>query len=128
VRNAIAGIISAQTVVVQTQITQLQATLAALDVALIPVQLAQEVAQTTVDAIRAMANLVPVQLMAGCGDLGNFMVRLNTSLDIATADLNAVIAKANRELSFRDEVSAEIDELNELLTTFSDISLELVSC
>lgn len=128
VRSAVVSIITITKGLVQAQLVTISASLAILDITLLPIQALQALAQTAVDTVRGTVALVPTTLMAGCADLGTFMQGLNLSIDATVADLETVIDKANRYLSVRDDLQAQVDKLNAVLLVFDGIEAAIASC
>ena len=111
VLTAINGIVAAQIAQVDAEIVQVEASLALIGIAVAPIQALQGLAETVVGEARALANLIPLQLLTGCADLGNAMVTVNGVLQTPLAAANTYLARANRFLSFQDQQQALLTEL-----------------
>lgn len=128
VLGALNAIIDAQKATILAAVAAAESELSIVRIANAPIAIAAEVAQTIVDEAHAAADLVPLQLLAGCGDLGELNLAVNTALDGALADVNSVLTKANRWLSFEGELNERIAELNASLESFADFQLVIASC
>lgn len=130
VLRALDGVIQLVIVEINTQLAGLTASLAILDVTLLPVNLAVGLAQQVIDQFKAAFQLVPVNIMEGCVDLGTAMGYLNDIADKATASLQDFLEDATALLSLQDELNALQQLLNDNLITFgllSDVIAECVS-
>lgn len=121
-------ILTSVEVTIQAQLTAVAAQLAIINVALIPIEAAQAAAQAAVDTVLATANLVPLELIAGCADLGDLNVGLNDVLQATLADVNALLARAGRFLSLRDELQAIQQALSEQAALIGEIKLVIGAC
>lgn len=125
---AITPILDSQIAALNAQKAVILSQLVALDVASLPVQAANGVAQRVLADVRAIGNLVPLQLVSGCADLGDLNTGLNTALDVVAAEAVTITEDLSRLLSFSEELNAINDEFDELITLFEDIKQEIETC
>ena len=128
VRNALQNVITSLTASLNAQIVAYRSALLVYDVAVIPLELSRSILNGLLDIARSAATLVPLEIIEGCADLGDFNLDIVTSIDVITAELNDVIDDLNRILSFKDELEFLINELSAVLDNFNDISLVLEEC
>lgn len=128
VLNSLQALIDGQVSILQSQIGVFQAQLLQYDVLAIPVQATQEAAQAVVDEVRSSAFLIPLNAISECVDLGNFNLNLSQSIDIAAADADAILGELNRLLSYREELNALINELNNAIDQFTAVSGIIDQC
>lgn len=128
VLGAIQSLIAAQRAALEAQVLALRAQLLTLDVATFPIQVARGFANAALAQARGAASLVPLELIAGCADLGDFNVDLVAAVDNVTAELNDIIDDANRLLSFRAELNALVLELERILEAFTEIETVIEEC
>lgn len=125
---AITPILDTQIAALTAQKAAIVAQLVALDVASLPVQAANSLAQGVLTQARSIANLVPLQFVSGCVDLGDLNVGVNTALDSISAEATTVAEDLTRLLSFSEELNALSEEIDELITLFEDIKQEIETC
>lgn len=118
----------AQIVVLNGQVASLTATLAILDIQLLPLTVARNLAIQARDTIRSAGDLVPVAIMADCADIGDMMGIIDESTEEALAAINLKINQVNRSLSFKAEIEARIDQLNAYVARINDMILGLEVC
>ncbi len=121
VLTAINGIVAAQLVQVDAEIVQVEASLALIGIAVAPIQALEGLAETVVSEARSLANLIPMQLLIGCADLGTAMVTVNDVLQVPLAAANTYLGRANRFLSFQDEQQALLARLEATRTYLTDL-------
>jgi hypothetical protein len=126
--NALQSVIDGQVALIQAQIVVYQTQLLQYDVLAIPVEVAQQVAQSYIDKVRNSAILLPLNLITECVDLGNFNLNLQQSIDVALATADDLAYEATRLLSYRDDLNAIVQELNAALTQFTDIKTIIGEC
>lgn len=128
VLGALKALIQTQVAEAQITITALSAQINVVNVALLPIEIARDLASDVLERVRSAATLVPLDLIAGCADLGDVNLNLNKTLDQATAEFEFALDEATRLLSFRDELQAQIDSLNLIITQFNDVLLTIEGC
>lgn len=128
VLSALNGIISAQVAFLQGELAVITAQLVTLEVQLLPIQVVRGVANAAVAEVRAAGNLVPVAIMADCFDLGDMQMKLNASLDASVASVNQILNEANRILSFKAELEAEVAEIQATIEKLNGIKFALSEC
>jgi hypothetical protein len=128
VLGALTSLITAQKAVLEAQVIALEAQLLTLDVATVPLEIARSAALAIISRVRNTATLVPIELIAGCADLGDFNIDLVTAIDRATAELNDVVDDLNRLLSFKAELNLLVTELNRIIDQFGQIELAIQEC
>jgi hypothetical protein len=126
--NALQAVIDGQVALIQAQIVVYQTQLLQYDVLAIPVEVAQQVAQSYIDKVRNSAILLPLNLITECVDLGDFNLNLQQSIDVALATADDLAYEAIRLLSYRDDLNAIVQELNAALTQFTDIKAVIGEC
>lgn len=128
VLRSLQTIIDGQIAFLQTQITTFQTQLLQYDVLSIPLQAANTVTQTIVDETKRYANLIPLNVISECVDLGDFNLNLNQSLDLFSNYSNELTYEATRLLSYREELNEIIDKLNVTINQFTDIRSIIDQC
>ena len=126
--GAVSSIINAQRAILQAQVAALQAELLVLDVATLPLQVAREAALTALNTARSAITIVPLDLIAGCADLGDFNIGIDASLNAATGAVVDIIDDLNRLLSFREELNLLISEFNATIDLFDEVLLVIQEC
>ena len=126
--RSIQALIDGQVAILQAQIVVYQAQILQYDILAIPVEAAAAVAQLVVDKVREAAYLIPLNLITECVDLGDFNLNLNQSIDVAVSTAEDAIFEATRLLSFRDELNAIVNELNNIIDQFTDIRSVIDEC
>ncbi len=128
VLGALQDIIATQRLVIQGEITAVQAQLVILDITTLPLEAARGFANEVLDQARSAAALVPLGLISGCTDLGDFNVGLTASLDQISGQFNDIIDDLNLVLSFKNELNALLTELSDLVAQFTAIELVIQQC
>ncbi|APU88895.1 hypothetical protein Rctr197k_076 [Virus Rctr197k] len=126
--GALNGIISAQVAFLQAEVIAIEVQLASLQVQLIPIQVTQGLANSALEAVRVVGNLVPVSVMAGCFSLGEMTAGLNSSLDTTVASVNRILNEANRTLSFTAELEELRDDINTTIEQLLAIQVAISEC
>jgi hypothetical protein len=126
--NALQAVIDGQVALIRAQITVYQTQLIQYDVLAIPVEMAKQVADSYIEKVRNSAMLVPLNLISECVDLGEFNLNLQQSIDVALATADDLAYEATRLLSYRDDLNAIVQELNDALTQFTDIKSVISEC
>ena len=126
--SSLNGLIQAQLLILDAKIIELDAELAVLDVLTFPLIALGAAAAEAVNAATASLSLVPLNLIAGCADLGDLNVNLTQILDDANADLQDYIVDINRKLSLKEELVALKDLLASIRQQFLDIQLTIAEC
>jgi len=126
--SSLNGLIQAQLLILDAKIIELDAELAVLDVLTFPLTALGAAAAEAVNAATASLSLVPLNLIAGCADLGDLNVNLTQILDDANADLQDYIVDINRKLSLKEELVALKDLLASIRQQFLDIQLTIAEC
>lgn len=121
-------LIDGQITLIQAQITVFQAQLLQYDIITLPIQASQQAAQAVVNAARQSATLIPLNVIAGCADLGDFNINLQESIDVALGTSNDLLFEANRLLSFTDELNNLVTSLNATIEQFTDIQSIIDEC
>lgn len=126
--SSLSAIITTARAAFEAEKLVLTAQLVPLDIALAPIEVAQTLANTALSTITAAGNLVPVALIRGCTDLGDFNLGLSVSTDRIAAEINALLDEARRILSVKDELVALIAQIDIILAQFKDIDTVLSDC
>jgi hypothetical protein len=128
VLGGLSGLIQAQKVALEALIASFEAQILALDVLNAPLIIARNVALQALHAAESAAELLPLGLISTCADLGDFNINVSTALASTEAELNDIVDRVNRYLSFRAELQAAVDEFNAILEQFSQIELTIQEC
>lgn len=128
VLSALTGIISSQVVVLQGELISLGATLATLEVQLIPITITQGLANAALGTVTSIGNLVPIRLVANCTDLGDNLQDLNASIENTRARINQILNEANRSLSFKAEIEQQIAAINATIDRLNDLKAAIAEC
>jgi hypothetical protein len=126
--SALRGTVQAQIAQVQSVLGILQARSLTLGIQLIPIELARDAANAVLQESQSIANLLPLSLIAGCGDLGRVRQNLNAAVEQATSGVNDLADDATRALSLKDETDAQIAELNAQLAEFNELVGTIDDC
>lgn len=126
--GALQGIIEAQVTALQAQKSILTSQLLALDVAKIPVEAGFAAATAIIDEVRSAGNLVPINIIAGCADLGDMMTRINDTIDQTLAEAETIKNDAVSLLSFAEELAALNNEIDDTLALYQDVLDVLSTC
>lgn len=128
VLSALRGVVQAQIAQAQAVLGILQARSLTLGIQLVPIELARDAANAVLQESQSIANLLPLSLVEGCGDLGQVRQNLNAAVEQATASVNDFADDATRALSLKDETDARIAELNAQLAEFSELVDTITAC
>jgi hypothetical protein len=126
--GALAPIIETQKAALAVQLNLIQAQLLALDVAKLPVEAALAVAQQAINATRAAGDLVPLDLIANCADLGDLFVDLSDGLDLVSAEAASIAQDAASLLSFSEELAALRNEIDDTIALYDEILALIATC
>jgi hypothetical protein len=118
---SIQALIDGQIALLQAQIIVFQTQLLQYDVLSIPIEIAKAAADAIIDEVKESAFLIPLQAISNCADLGDFNLNLQQSIDVATAALDDISYEATRLLSYKEELNAIVNELNNAISQFTDI-------
>jgi flagellin-like hook-associated protein FlgL len=122
------GILSTQITLLQSQVVAISAQLLTFDVLQAPVVVANAAAQTALQQVKEIVNIVPLNLIGQCADLGNVNLGLNRSIDGISAELEAITQDATRLLSFREELVSLQNELNATIDLFQAVQQVIATC
>lgn len=128
VLRSLQTLIDGQVAILQSQIGVFQAQILQYDILTIPVQAAQQAAQSIVNEVRGSAFLIPLNAISNCADLGDFNQNLQQSIDTATAAASDTLGELNRLVSFREELNALINELNVTIDQFTSVNTVINQC
>ena len=116
--GALQGIIQTQVAALQGQKAILTSQLLVLDVAKLPVEAGFAAATAIIDEVRSVGNLVPINIIAGCGDLGDMMTSINDTIDLSLAEAETIKNDAVSLLSFAEELAALNNEIDDTLALY----------
>lgn len=126
--NALNTLIVAQIARIDAQIAVFKAQILALDVLILPLQAVKSIAEAAVQAARQSLGLVPLSLIAGCVDLGDFNINLVQTLEDKNAELQDTLTDINRKISIREDLNALVAELDAIREQFADIRVTIAEC
>jgi len=127
-RNAIVGILQGYVGVLNAQITSLEVELVALNIATAPVALANSAVQSFINQVKAGANIVPLNLIGECFDLGQLNEAVQVNLDLALVDANIIANDLERLLSFKAELDATILDLQTTIELYTEVIATIKVC
>jgi len=128
VLRSLQALIDGQVAILQAQIAIYQTQLIQYDILSLPVQAVQQAAQSVVNEVKSSAFLIPLNAISNCVDLGFFNQNLFQSIDTALAAANDTLGELNRLLSYREELNALVNELNNSIDQFTSISSVIDQC
>lgn len=126
--RSVQGLIDGQIAIVEAQIATYQVQLLQYNILSLPVVAAQQAAQSIVDKVRESAFLIPLNAISQCVDLGDFNLNLQQSIDVALSVTNDFLYEATRLLSYSEELNFIINELNNSIDQFTNISAIIDQC
>lgn len=127
-RNALVGIIRGYVTALEAEKAILQAKLLKLNILTLPVSALNSVAQSALAQARAGANIVPLDLIGTCVDVGNLNDVITRNIEIVTRELNKIATDLERLLSFADEINAAIDDIDAVLQTYIEVIEFIDTC
>lgn len=117
-RNAIVALLNGYIGVLNAQVTTLTAELDVLNIASAPVALANSLVQSFINEVKAGANIIPFDLIDQCVEIGQLNEAIQVNLDIALVDADIIASDLERLLSFKDELTAEIADIQTTLELY----------
>jgi hypothetical protein len=126
--SALNAILDAQKVVLTAQLDAIAAQLVIINIATVPVQIAKDAAQEVADAALSVTNLVPMQTMEGCEDIGQVLDDIRDTVEADLATVNNLLNDLNRKLSFKAELEAAQEFIQEKIDRINEFQLELEAC
>lgn len=126
--SALNGAIQALLLPIDAQILFVQSQLLMLDVVTLPISIAAEAIGGLLEQIRAAADILPLNLAVACIDLGSLNLNISAQIDRLTADLAEYEQKLTRMLSFKEELAAVIEALNQIKDQYLAVQLVLQTC
>lgn len=128
VLTTLRAVINAQVGVLTALQATLQARLAVLNVQVIPVRIARDAALNVLAEAQSVANLLPLDVIEGCADLGSLQASMSAGVEQATAGVRDLADDATRLLSLNVELTAQITELGTLISQLNDFDTTLQEC
>ena len=129
VLRALDAVVQLAIIEINTQLAAIAAQLIVLDIAVAPVNLALNLAEEAINAIKApLAQLMPVSTMKECVDMGDLMVGMDDVASRSTAAIEDFRQDAIRTLSIRDELAELQNILNANLLRFEAFSELINDC
>lgn len=95
----------------QSALNLLQAQSLTLGLETLPIALARNAATAVLQETQSIVNLLPLNLIEGCADLGTLQQDLSNGVSKATSAVDGWARDATRTLSLKAEVDLELDEL-----------------
>jgi len=126
--QVIENAVNAQITFAQTQIIVYQTQLAALEIQLIPLKAARRVAQQVVSTAIGVTQLIPLEIISDCADLGTFNINVSQLANRKLNDALALIDEFSRAISFQQELQLLVDELQGVVAQFEDLKLTIEEC
>lgn len=126
--NSLNSLIDGQKSLLQAQITAYQTQLLQYNIIAPAVQASKDAAQLVVDKARSITNLIPLNLISECVDLGDFYVNISGMTDLTIGYADDLAFEAVRLLSYEDELNAIINEFNETIDQLTEIQLIIDEC
>lgn len=127
-RSALKTLVQGYVAQLEVLVTALEAKLIYLDLLTAPVNVLNSLAQQAIAEVKAGANIVPLDLIGSCIEIGDLNVSIQNNLDALLVDVNIVANDLERLLSFRDEVQAEINNLREVIALYNNVIDALDAC
>lgn len=128
VRSAISALLQGYVTQLNIAIVALEAKLVYLDILTIPPQALKAFVDQAIAEVKAGANLIPFSAIGQCIEVGNLNVAIQQNLDIVLSDANIISNDLSRMLSFKDEVTAEIAQLQATLNTYTQVIALINAC
>lgn len=110
------------------QIAVLEFTLLQLQLQLVPLNAAKALLDVTIAELRNSANIVPLNIITECTDLGDFVARANSVIDGFLAQADQLVLTINRKFSYQKYLNAAIAELNDSIDHFRAIQVSIRAC
>ena len=126
--KAIDNAISVQILFLQEQIIVLQAQIAAMQVQIIPLKFVRGLAQEVVRRALGVTQLLPLEIIADCADLGDFNINVSQTIERFLGDALAAIDEVTRLISFQQELQLVVDEIQGIIAQYKDIKLTIEEC
>ena len=108
--------------------SQLNAYLIYLDLLTAPVKITGQLATSTLQTIKSTLNIIPINLLSGCFQLGLLNEWANVGLNQTISDIEKLVATLNRYLSLRDEVEAQLADVERALKVLTELNVIIESC
>lgn len=118
---SIQALIDGQVALLQAQIVIFQTQLLQYDILSIPIEVTRAAADAIVSKVKESIALIPLNAISNCVDLGDFNLNLQQSIDVSLSVADDLLYEATRLLSFKEELNAIINELNNAISQFTDI-------
>ena len=126
--DGINAIITGSVAVLNGELVQVEAQLIVLEVATAPLEAAAVIATNTLNGIKAIVSLLPVQAVAGCVDLGMGVGNLNAALDAVSADAQNILEDLNRQLGAVAVLNAAKADIQAAVAFLNSIQLVITEC
>lgn len=128
VLGALDAIIQTSIALLTAQQATITAQLLALDVAALPVQVVFDQTTALIEETRSYANLVPLNILGACADLGDLATTLNDTLDEGLAEAQTIKNDIVGLLSFKEELAALNQEISDTLAFYEEIKNIIATC
>lgn len=128
VQNALVALIKGYIAQLDLYKAQLEAKLVYLAMLSTPPQVLNSLAQTALSEIKAGANIVPLDLVGRCFQVGELNEAIQENLNIVLADANTIANDLSRLLSFRDEVEEAIADVQAVIDLYTEIVATIDAC
>ncbi len=115
------SIIDSQKALIQVQITAIQTQLIQYDIASKPVVMIKQAADLAIKEIQQTAGIIPLSMISGCGDLGDFNLNLKENMNTALQVYEDTAYELTRLLSYKEELNALVNDLNAMLDQYTEI-------
>lgn len=127
-QNALINLINGYLIQLDLARASLEAELAVLNIATAPIALANTVAQQALAQIKAGANLIPLDIIGTCFEVGVLNETISENIDALAVDVNIIASDLQRLVSARDEVEAALDNLVQSISLFRSILETFSTC
>ena len=125
---AIRAVLEGQIAALNAEIVLLTTRLGIENVNVAPITAAEAEIQKRIDEVLAWSDLVPLDRLGACADIGLLNVNIHKKVDEALAEAHYVLDDFLRLLAFRDELQALIAEAEARLNFLEDVQLALEGC
>lgn len=130
-----AGVRSALVVLIKGYINQLQvyetlitARRAYLNILTAPIAIAKNVVDGVITQAKAGANIIPLDLIGDCFEVGQLNESIQANLNLVLVDANILATDLERLLSFGDELDAILVDVNSTIQFYESIIAAIDVC
>lgn len=128
VRNGLADIVRIYLAQIDALIAKNQLTLTNLDIATAPLNILNDLAQTSIAAVKSEAELLPLDAITECVEFGDVSFAIQENLDALLVNANVLTNDLSRVLSYKDELEARVAELRRVRDLYVDVLAQIDIC